>query len=209
MASSKIERDFMKKILIEEMRNLKISYNKAIQFCSPFLKENVEIIEQLIKKGKVERTGKQLTIAERGRKSLKVVLCGGTFDIIHPGHLLTLKEAKGLGDILVVIVATDETAEKTRGRKPYNNEEKRLELVSSLRIVDLAKVGERGNIYNTIIKIRPNIIVLGYDQVHTEKEIGEFAKSEGMKIKIIRLTKNIRGIKSSSLLKDNDLVNEI
>lgn len=209
MTSSKIEKDFMKKILIEEMRNLKISYNKAIQFCSPFLKENVEIIEQLIKKGKIERTGKQLTITERGRKPLKVVLCGGTFDIIHPGHLLTLKEAKSLGDILVVIVATDETAEKNRGRKPYNNEEKRLELVSSLRIVDFAKVGEKGNIYNTIIKIRPNIIVLGYDQVHTEKEIAEFAKSEGMKIKIIRLTKNIRGIKSSSLLKDNDLVNEI
>jgi cytidyltransferase-like protein len=209
MTSSKIEKDFIKKILIEEMGNLKISYNKAIQFCSPFLKENVKIIEQLIKEGKVKRTGKQITITEMGRKSLKVVLCGGTFDIIHPGHLLTLKEAKSLGDILVVIVATDETAEKTRGRKPYNNEEKRLELVSSLRIVDFAKVGEKGNIYNTIIKIRPNIIVLGYDQVHTEKEIAEFAKSEGMKIKIIRLTKNIRGIKSSSLLKDNDLVNEI
>lgn len=209
MTSSKIEKDFIKKILIEEMKNLKISYNKAIQFCSPFLKENVKIIEHLIKEGKVKRTDKQVTITERGRKSLKVVLCGGTFDIIHPGHLLTLKEAKSLGDILVVIVATDETAEKTRGRKPYNNEEKRLELVSSLRIVDFAKVGEKGNIYNTIIKIRPNIIVLGYDQVHTEKEIAEFAKSEGMKIKIIRLTKNIRGIKSSSLLKDSDLVNEI
>jgi len=209
MASFKIEREFVKKILIEKLKNPKIFYNKTIQSCSPFPKENEKIVEQLIKEEKIKRVGKQLTITEKGRKSIKVVLCGGTFDIIHPGHLLTLKKAKSLGDILVVIVATDGTAEKTRGRKPYNNEEKRLELVSSLRIVDLAIVGEKGNIYNTLLKINPDIVVLGYDQIHKEKEIEEFAKSRGMKIKVIRLTKNIRGIKSSALLKDNNLFNEI
>ena len=46
------------------------------------------------------------------RDSLKVVLAGGVFDIIHPGHIHTLKAAKALGDILVVAIATDKTAQK-------------------------------------------------------------------------------------------------
>ena len=44
---------------------------------------------------------------ERG---LKVVLAGGVFDIIHPGHIHTLNAAKALGDVLVVVIATDKTA---------------------------------------------------------------------------------------------------
>jgi len=209
MVSPKIEKEFVKKIFVEKLKNPKVFYKKIIESCSPFPKENGKIIDQLIKEGKIKKTGKQLTITEKGRKSVKVVLCGGTFDIIHPGHLLTLEGAKRLGDILVIVVATDETAEKNRGRKPYNSEEKRLQLVNSLRIVDFATIGEKDNIYNTLIKITPNIVVLGYDQTHKEKEIEEFAKSKGIKIKVIRLTKSVGGIKSSSLLKDDSLVNEI
>jgi len=208
MVNSKVEKEFVKKILVEKLKNHKISYNKIIESYSPFSKENRKIAEQIIKKGKIKKIGQQVTVTEKGRKSVKVVLCGGTFDIIHPGHMLTLGGAKSLGDILVVIVANDETAEKNRGRKTYNNEEKRLELVSSLRIVDFAMIGGKGNIYNTLIKISPDIVVLGYDQIHNEKEIEEFAKSKGKKIKVIRLTKNLGGIKSSSLLKDDNLVNE-
>jgi glycerol-3-phosphate cytidylyltransferase/FAD synthetase len=52
------------------------------------------------------------TLTELGRTSLKVVLAGGVFDIIHPGHIHTLNAAKDLGDILVVAIATDKTAEK-------------------------------------------------------------------------------------------------
>jgi cytidyltransferase-like protein len=208
MVNPKIEKEFIKKILVEKLKNPKISYNKIIESYSPFLEENRKVAEQLIKKGKIKTTGKQVTVTESGRKYVKVILCGGTFDIIHPGHLLTLGMAKSLGDVLVVIVSTDETAEKNRGRKTYNNEEKRLELVSSLRIVDFAMIGEKGNIYNTLIKINPDIVALGYDQIHNEKEIKEFAKSKGKKIKVIRFTKSIGGIKSSSLLKDDNLVNE-
>ena len=48
------------------------------------------------------------------RGSLRVVLAGGVFDIIHPGHIHTLKAAKALGDILVVAIATDKTAQKMK-----------------------------------------------------------------------------------------------
>jgi len=49
-------------------------------------------------------------LSQLRRGSLRVVLAGGVFDIIHPGHIHTLKAAKALGDILVVAIATDKTA---------------------------------------------------------------------------------------------------
>ena len=54
----------------------------------------------------------RITLTEIGRDSLHVVLAGGVFDIIHPGHIYTLNEAKALGDVLVVVVATDNTSVK-------------------------------------------------------------------------------------------------
>jgi len=62
-------------------------------------------IDNLVKNGLVEQDKKSLT--ELGRTSLRVVLAGGVFDIIHPGHIHTLNSAKSLGDALVVVVATD------------------------------------------------------------------------------------------------------
>ncbi|HSB50316.1 MAG TPA: adenylyltransferase/cytidyltransferase family protein, partial [Nitrosopumilaceae archaeon] len=64
-----------------------------------------EKIERLKKNGLVEND--KLVLTELGRTSLRVVLAGGVFDIIHPGHIHTLNSAKALGDILVVVVATD------------------------------------------------------------------------------------------------------
>ena len=58
------------------------------------------------------------TLTELGRRSLKVVLAGGVFDIIHPGHIHTLNAAKELGDVLVVVIATDKTAEKMKKTTP-------------------------------------------------------------------------------------------
>ncbi len=70
---------------------------------------NIELIESKIdileKNGLIENDKKSLT--ELGRTSLRVVLAGGVFDIIHPGHIHTLNSAKSLGDVLVVVVATD------------------------------------------------------------------------------------------------------
>ncbi len=81
-------------------------------------------IDNLVKNGLVGQDKKSLT--ELGRTSLIVVLAGGVFDIIHPGHIHTLNSAKSLGDALVVVVATDKTAEKMRKELPsiIKNKEK-------------------------------------------------------------------------------------
>ena len=65
----------------------------------------------------------------------KIVLAGGVFDIIHPGHIHTLNAAKALGDVLVVAIATDKTAQKMKKRPPLHNQELRRELVSYLSTV--------------------------------------------------------------------------
>ena len=77
-------------------------------------------IVKLVKNGLVENDKKTLT--EIGRTSLTVVLAGGVFDIIHPGHIHTLNSAKSLGDVLLVVVATNQTAEKMKKRIPLHNQ---------------------------------------------------------------------------------------
>ena len=79
-------------------------------------------------------------LEELQNSSSKIVLAGGVFDIIHPGHINTLNAAKKLGDTLVVVVATDKTALKMKKRKPLHSAELRHELVSSLSMVDLCTV---------------------------------------------------------------------
>ena len=66
---------------------------------------------------------------EKLSSSKKIVLAGGVFDIIHPGHIHTLNAAKALGDILVVVIATDKTARKMKKSPPLHSQESRRELV--------------------------------------------------------------------------------
>ncbi|KEQ56270.1 FAD synthase protein [Marine Group I thaumarchaeote SCGC AAA799-N04] len=126
-------------------------------------------IDDLIKNQFVNEDKKSLT--ESGRSSLKVVLAGGVFDIIHPGHIYTLNAAKELGDVLVVVVATDNTTVKMKKRQPLHSQEQRQELVNSLSMVDLCLIGQEDDIFKTVNNVRPQIIALGYDQVHQEKAI--------------------------------------
>ena len=103
------------------------------------------------------------TLSEIQNFSSKIVLAGGVFDIIHPGHINTLNAAKKLGDVLVVVVATDKTAIKMKKRKPLHSAQLRQELVSSLSMVDLCIIGDEDDIFNTVDLVKPQIIALRYD----------------------------------------------
>ena len=131
----------------------------------------------------------------------KVVLAGGVFDIIHPGHIHTLNAAKALGDVLVVAIATDKTAEKMKKRPPLHNQELRRELVSCLTMVDSAIVGHENDIFETVKEIKPDIIVLGYDQVHQEKFIDNGCKRINLDVKIVRLESPAPELSSSEIEK--------
>ena len=131
----------------------------------------------------------------------KIVLAGGVFDIIHPGHIHTLNAAKALGDVLVVAIATDKTAQKMKKRQPLHNQELRRELVSCLSMVDRTIVGHEDDIFQTVKEVKPNIIVLGYDQVHQKQFISDGCKRINLDVEIVRLQSPVPELSSSEIEK--------
>ena len=129
------------------------------------------------------------------------MLAGGVFDIIHPGHIHTLNAAKALGDVLIVAIATDKTAQKMKKRQPLHNQELRRELVSCLSMVDKAIVGHEDDIFETVRAIKPDIIVLGYDQVHQNQFISDGCKRINLDVEIVRLQSPVPELSSSEIEK--------
>lgn len=115
------------------------------------------------------------------------VMASGTFDLLHLGHIYYLKEAKKLGNQLIVVVATDKTVRKLK-HEPINPEKIRLNLVKELKVVDQAYLGHEDNMYKIVEKIDPDIIALGYDQIHDEKKIRKELKKRNIDAKVVRLS---------------------
>ena len=132
---------------------------------------------------------------------MKKVMCAGTFDIIHLGHLYYLSEAKKYGDRMVVVVARDGTSKSVKGRKPVHNERDRLEAVRMLKIVDEAVLGKLGNIFDIIEEIKPNVICLGYDQKVQKQELEDELRKRGIKAEVIRISPYMSNLYKSSKLK--------
>lgn len=129
------------------------------------------------------------------------VLVFGSFDLIHPGHHYLFKEAKKLGKELFVVVARDSTIRKTKNHEPKFDENERLKHVQEISYVDKAVLGNPGDKYKIIETIKPDIIVLGYDQhIFTERLEEELDKRK-LKAKIIRIQAHKPEIYKSSLLK--------
>jgi cytidyltransferase-like protein len=159
-----------------------------------------EHIKRLTAIGMVEKDSQPPKLTFIGRDALKVVLVGGVFDLIHPGHIHTLKGARNAGDVLVVVIARTTTALKIKkDRKIYHDENLRKELVESLNFVDLALIGREGTLYDTVEFVRPDVIALGYDQAHSEKDVAENCKKRNLNIQVIRLSTPIPGSKSSKI----------
>jgi len=142
------------------------------------------------------------SLLEIQNSSSKIVLAGGVFDIIHPGHINTLNAAKKLGDILVVVVATDKTAIKMKKRKPLHNAKLRQELVSSLSMIDLCIIGDEEDIFKTVDLVKPQIIALGYDQTHQEKFIIDGCRKINLDVRVVRLESPRPETSSSSIQKE-------
>jgi len=159
-------------------------------------------IQELSEKGFIDKNHIP-QISFIGRDAIKVVLVGGVFDLIHPGHIHTLKAAKAEGDVLVVVIARTSTAIKIRGRKKiFHDEVLRQELVSSLRFVDLAIIGREGTLYDTVEYVKPDTIALGYDQAHTERDVAENCARRKLNVRVIRLNTPVPTTKSSTIKDD-------
>jgi len=127
---------------------------------------------------------------------MKKVLAGGTFNIIHPGHIFFLEKAKELGDYLVVVVANDKTVLRNKGFLSMHAAG-RKKVLESLRIVDKAVIGDEKDFMKVVRKERPGIIALGYDQ----KLDGDLKKQiESLGIKTVRIKSRLMGYKTENIL---------
>jgi len=132
----------------------------------------------------------------------------GVFDIIHEGHVKFLEKCKNMSRNaeLIVVLARDSTILKDRGRKPLIPEEQRRYIIETLKPVDKAILGNGGSDKLKIVeKIKPDIIVLGYDQKLNNKELEQELKNRGLKIKVFRLKKygNINSTSIKNKIKFN------
>ncbi len=156
-------------------------------------------LSSLESRGLVRGGAAGYVLTDAGRSAINVVLTGGVFDVIHPGHVYTLRAAAALGDVLVVVVARDSTVERNKGRPPLHGEDLRLMLVSALKPVDIAVLGSTGDIMDTVELVRPDVIALGYDQIHTEDSLISAGASRGLRFRVVRLDSPYPDIKTSAI----------
>ena len=104
------------------------------------------------------------------KKSKKIVLCHGVFDILHSGHIYHFQKAKKFGDILIVSLTADKFVKKGPGRPKFNIKE-RSNVISNLSIVDFVIINNDSDSINLIKKIKPNIYVKGIDYKNFKNDV--------------------------------------
>ena len=115
-----------------------------------------------------------------------VVFTNGCFDLLHRGHLHLLREAKALGDLLVVAVNSDRSVKMIKGpARPIVSETDRLELIAALEMVNYALLFDEPDPYNIVSILRPNIIVKGGDWSAAEVVGGDLVQRNGGKVVVV------------------------
>lgn len=114
------------------------------------------------------------------------VVAQGTFDLLHPGHVHYLREAKAMGDQLHVIVARERNV--THKPDPVVPEHQRVEMVEALDPVDHARLGHSEDIFVPIEEIEPAVIALGHDQHHDVEAIEAQLAERGVDCTVRRVS---------------------
>ncbi len=114
------------------------------------------------------------------------VFLAGSFDLLHPGHIDLLEFAAGLGKVHVVI-ARDETIRREKKKEPILDEKSRLRVMSAIRYVYNARLGDPHDKIKSVEEISPDIIVLGPDQPFKLDELATIVEKRiGKKPRVIR-----------------------
>lgn len=115
-------------------------------------------------------SGKNLTVDEaivrfgRGKRNGRVIFTNGCFDILHPGHIRTLEQARALGDALIVGINSDASVHRLKGpARPVIPERERAEILAALECVDAVVIFEEDTPQAVIARILPDVLVKGGD----------------------------------------------
>ncbi len=140
----------------------------------------------------------KLTLQRRAR-----IMLFGTFDGLHKGHLNFFKQARNLvkNPFLIVSIARDKNVFKIKGKYPNKKEKARLDLVRKNNLADKVILSGVKNHIPHIMRERPDIIALGYDQKAYVKDLKKELKNKGLKVKIARLKPYKENMYKNHLLK--------
>jgi rfaE bifunctional protein nucleotidyltransferase chain/domain len=128
--------------------------------------------------------------SEMSAAGKSLVFTNGCFDILHVGHVRYLRQARALGDALVVAVNGDESVRKLKGpTRPVNTETDRAEVLAGLECVDFVVIFHTERVTELVSEIRPHIYAKGGDYTVATLDPGERAALEnaGTRIEILPL----------------------
>ena len=131
-------------------------------------------------------------------RKLDVVFTNGCFDIIHPGHIHILDEAKSYGDVLIVGLNSNRSVKNLKGEsRPINSESDRIKILCSIKHVDHVIVFDKDTPIELIELIKPNFLVKGGDYNKSEIVGADLVEKNGGSVIIIDL---LGGYSTSSII---------
>ena len=141
---------------------------------------------------KVQPRGRlQAAAAEAKAAGKKVVFTNGCFDLLHVGHLHLLREAKKLGNILIVGLNSDGSVRKIKGPgRPILPEGERAELIAALEMVDYVTLFDEPDPGNLIRELKPDVLVKGGDWAPDEIIGRETVEGAGGKVAVVPYLKD-------------------
>ena len=116
---------------------------------------------------------------------MKTVITFWTFDIVHPGHVYFLQQAKSHGTHLITIVARDQNVMKFKKKPPFHHEHQRMQDIKNLNVADMVELGHETDYFFAIKKYKPDVVAIGYDQTYLVKELSEFLYENGYKTELV------------------------
>ncbi len=105
-----------------------------------------------------------LHVTARKRNGQRVVFSNGCFDLLHPGHIRCLEQARALGDLLVVAINSDASVRRIKGdRRPLVPQQERAEILAALAAVDYVAIFDAPTPREMITRLLPDVLVKGGD----------------------------------------------
>ena len=105
-----------------------------------------------------------LHVAELKRNARRIAFTNGCFDLLHPGHLYCLEQARALGDILVVAINSDSSVRQLKGSgRPVIPQHERAEILAALAAVDYVVMFDEPTPRALIARLLPDVLVKGSD----------------------------------------------
>lgn len=121
-------------------------------------------------------------------RQLRVVFTNGCFDLVHRGHVTYLKQARRLGDILVVGLNSDESVRRLKGpSRPISNQESRAAVMEAFYFVDYVVIFDEDTPLKLIEAIAPDVLVKGGDYDRSTVVGADFVEQHGGRVELIPL----------------------